>query len=195
MNRLWLCASCVRSAANWSRIAVALAASTPASNQASSHRTQSYTEYATGFHRVGKWRCAQGALTGASVIRAKRQKMLAFYSVKLCGILCVTLCPMAYLLDCFVLDCFATVRTSPAPAPRAGISIAARAVQRSRVTPRLARAQPKVRSEGRLGTNLFAFFVFFAVQSSLLRHPHPTMTPGADCPSAAAAVSKVFNRK
>jgi hypothetical protein len=56
-------------------------------------------------------------------------------------------------------------------------------------------AQPKVRSEGRLGTNTFALFAFFAVQSSLLRHPYPTMTRGLDCPSTAAAISKIFNRK
>ena len=41
-----------------------------------------------------------------------------------------------------------------------------------------------------LGTNPFAFF---AVQSSLASPPVSDDDPGADCPSAAAAVSKVFN--
>jgi hypothetical protein len=39
-----------------------------------SHRTQSSTEYATEFHRVGKWRCAQAVPIGAPDSRAKRQK-------------------------------------------------------------------------------------------------------------------------
>src|SRR5271157_6223394 len=50
----------------------------------SGHRTQSFTEYATEFHRVGKWRYAQAEPIGTHDSRAKRQKI---YSVKLCGIL------------------------------------------------------------------------------------------------------------
>jgi len=52
-----------------------------------------------------------------------------------------------------------------------------RAVQRSSVTQRLATAKPKVRAEGQFGTSPFALFAYFAVQSSLLRRPYPTVTP------------------
>jgi hypothetical protein len=38
-------------------------------------------------------------------------------------------------------------------------------------------AKPKVRAEGRFGTSPFALFAYFAVQSSLLRRPYPTVTP------------------
>jgi len=40
------------------------------------------------------------------------------------------------------------------------------AVQRSRVTHRLAGAKPKIHSEGRFGTDPFALFALFAVQLS-----------------------------
>ena len=68
----------------------------------------------------------------------------------------------------------------------ASVAIRRRTVQRSRVTQHLARTQPRARSEGRLGTNPFAFF---ACQSSLLRHHYPTMTrepPARQAPRQSA---------
>src|SRR5580658_3200031 len=90
---------------------VAFAASTPGSNQASSHRTQSYTEYATEFHREKVsifWRFALMTDAPAKAPCARR------HLPPLCETLWHTLCNSVtdgFLLDCYLLDCCAAART------------------------------------------------------------------------------------
>jgi hypothetical protein len=61
--------------------------------------------------------------------------------------------------------------------------------------PRLAGAQPKVRSVGLLDTKPFALSAVFCGSIFLTLQWVSDDDPAANCPPAAAAVRKVFNRK